>query len=121
MLGGEFNSNTRFPENDHRNYNIKGESFDVGDTFSGINFFKGLNIVEEIKKIIPKNITMSQFALKWVLMHEDVTVVIPGAVNSKQVKTNCTASELDSIDDIMPEIRKIFEQYIKDDVHEKWN
>ena len=121
LLGGEFNSNTRFPENDHRNYNIKGESFDVGDTFSGINFFKGLNIVEEIKKIIPKNITMSQFALKWVLMHEDVTVVIPGAVNSKQVKTNCTASELESIDDIMPEIRKIYEQYIKDDVHEKWN
>lgn len=120
LLGGEFNSETKFSENDHRNYNIKGKAFDIGDTFSGINFNKGLDIVEKIKKILPKNISMSQFALKWVLMHEEVTVAIPGAVDPKQVKTNCSVSELDSIDEIMPEIKKLYEQYIKEDVHEKW-
>ena len=62
LLGGEFNTNTKFAENDHRNYNIKGEAFDIGDTFSGIDFSKGLKAVDELKKILPKglfNVTVS--------------------------------------------------------------
>jgi|TARA_B110000259_G_C14014067_1_gene400652 aryl-alcohol dehydrogenase-like predicted oxidoreductase len=121
LLGGEFNSDTKFAENDHRNYNIKGEAFDIGDTFSGIDFIKGVSLVEEIKKILPKNFSMSQFALKWILMHDEVTVVIPGAINSQQVKTNCSVSDLEAIDEKMLEIKKLYDQYIKEDVHEKWN
>ncbi len=121
MLGGEFNSKTTFAENDHRNYNIKGEAFDIGDTFSGVSFSKGLEAVDKLKEIIPENYTLSQLALKWILMYDAVSVVIPGAVNSNQVRKNCEASELKNIDSIMPLIKKIYEDLIKKDVHDKWN
>ena len=121
MLGGEINKNTKFAENDHRNYNIKGEAFDVGDTFSGVDFFKGLIAIDEIKEILPKNFDLSKFSLKWILMHDEVTVVIPGAVNSTQVDSNCSVSDLETIDDLMPKIKKIYEKYIKNDVHHRWN
>ncbi len=121
MLGGEFNSETKFAENDHRNYNIKGEAFDIGDTFSGIDFSKGLIAVDKLKQILPKNYSISQLALKWILMHDAVSVVIPGAVNPKQVENNCAVSDLEKIDKEMPLIRKIYNDLIKDDVHHRWN
>ena len=70
LLSGEINSNTIFPENDHRNYNINGEAFDVGDTFSGVDFNKGLFAVNKLSEIVPKNFSLSQLALKWILMHD---------------------------------------------------
>ena len=106
MLGGEFNSKTTFAKNDHRNYNIKGEAFDVGDTFSGVDFLKGLEAVKKLKDILPKNYSVSKLALKWILMHDAVSVVIPGAINSNQVQSNCEASDLQNIDDKMPLIKK---------------
>lgn len=121
MLGGEFNSKTTFAENDHRNYNIKGEAFDVGDTFSGVDFLKGLEAVKKLKDILPKNYSVSKLALKWILMHDAVSVVIPGAINSNQVQRNCEASDLQNIDDKMPLIKKIYDELIKDDVHHRWN
>ncbi len=121
MLGGEFNSKTTFAENDHRNYNIKGEAFDIGDTFSGVSFLKGLEAVDKLKEVLPENYTVSHLALKWILMHDAVSVVIPGAVNPNQVKKNCEASELKNIDKLMPLIKKIYDDYIKNDVHDKWN
>ena len=121
LLGGEINKDTKFADNDHRNYNIKGDAFDIGDTFSGVDFFRGLEAIEEIKKIIPKNFNLAQFALKWILMHEEVSVVIPGAVNALQVDKNCLTSNLDGIDELMPKIKKIYEDYVKDDVHHRWN
>ncbi len=120
LLGGEINIYTKFAENDHRNYNRDGSAFDIGDTFSGVDFEKGLQAVEELKKILPKNFTLSQLALKWILMHQEITVVIPGAINSIQVKENTDVSKKDAINDIMPEIKSIYEKYIKDDVHNKW-
>ena len=108
LLGGEFNTNTKFAENDHRNYNIKGEAFDIGDTFSGIDFSKGLKAVDELKKILPKDYSMSQLALKLILMHAAVTVVIPGAINSIQVENNCSVSNLGSIETEMSKIREIW-------------
>ncbi len=120
LLGGEIDINTKFPENDHRNYNRDGSAFDVGDTFSGVNFEKGLEAVDQLKKIIPKNFTLSQLALKWILMHQEVTVVIPGAINFTQVKENTDVSKKDAITELMPEIRSIYEKYIKDDVHHRW-
>ena len=120
LLGGEIDKTTKFPENDHRNYNRDGSAFDVGDTFSGVNFEKGLMAVKELKKILPKNFTLSQLALRWILMHQEVTVVIPGAINSYQVKQNTDVSEKETISDLMPEIKTIFEKYIKDDVDHRW-
>ena len=121
LLGGQFNLETKFAENDHRNYNIKGEAFDVGDTFSGVDFAKGLVAVEKIKEILPKNYSISQLALKWILMHDAVSVVIPGAVNSKQVESNCDVSDLENIYDKMPLIKEIYDDIIREDVHHRWS
>ena len=120
ILGGEMKKDTKFRENDHRNYNINGQAFDVGDTFSGVNFEKGLATVEELKKILPNNYSLPNLALKWILMHDDVTVVIPGAINDKQVQMNASASDLNSISDLLPEIKSIYEKLIKPDVHNRW-
>ena len=121
LLGGEFNSTTKFTENDHRNYNINGEAFDIGDTFSGVNFLKGLKAVDKLKDILPNGYSMSQLALKWILMHKAVTVVIPGAVSPDQVESNCAVSDFKNIDEKMDIIKKIYDDFIKKDVHHRWN
>ncbi len=121
LLGGIINKDTKFAENDHRNYNINGEAFDIGDTFSGVDFEKGLKVVNELKKILPNNFSLSQLALKWILMHEAVTVVIPGATNSNEVEKNCQTSKLENIKYIMSDIKNIYEEHIKKDVHHRWN
>ena len=81
MLTGKMNKDSIFPKNDHRNYNINGDAFDVGETFSGVNFEKGLEAVEKLKDILPTGFSLTDLALKWILMHKEVTVVIPGAKN----------------------------------------
>tara|TARA_Y100000741_G_C18248721_1_gene556497 strand:+ start:217 stop:1203 length:987 start_codon:yes stop_codon:yes gene_type:complete len=121
LLGGEFNKNTKFPENDHRNYNINGEAFDVGDTFSGVSFEKGLEAVEEIKKILPKNYSLPKIALKWILMHPEVSVVIPGAINETQVENNALVTSMKQIPELMPQIKDIYDKIIKKDVHNRWS
>lgn len=120
LLGGEIDKATTFAENDHRNYNIKGEAFDIGDTFSGVNFEKGLEAVQEIKKILPKNYHISNLALKWILLRDEVTTVIPGAVNVDQVQSNAKTSDMDDISFLEEEIKYIYKKYIKDDVHDRW-
>ena len=120
LLGGEIDKNTVFAENDHRNYNLNGKAFDVGDTFSGVNFNKGLEAVAELKKILPKNFSLSDLALKWILEHEEVTVVIPGTTNKNQVSLNTNVSNLPSVSHLMKKIEKIYEEKIKTDVHHRW-
>ena len=120
LLTGKMNSQSSFPENDHRNYNINGEAFDVGDTFSGVNFEKGLEAVERLKKLKPDNISLSELALKWILTHEAVSVVIPGAINKSQVQMNANSSDIDDISKLLPKINSIYEELIKPDVHGRW-
>ena len=120
LLTGKIDKNTKFPKNDHRNYNINGEAFDVGDTFSGVNFNKGLEAVEELKKILPNNFSLTDLALKWILTHPEISVVIPGAINFIQVEENTNVSELDDISHLMKKIELIYENYIKNDVHHLW-
>ena len=120
LLTGCINKDTKFSENDHRNYNRNGEAFDVGDTFSGVNFEKGLLAVEKLKKILPKGFTLSDLALKWILQHKEITVVIPGAINKSQVDLNTNVSDLPDIDPIMNDIKNIYDEIIKSDVHHRW-
>ena len=120
LLTGKINKSTKFAENDHRNYNINGKAFDVGDTFSGVNFDNGLQAVEELKKLVPHNYSLATLALKWILSHKDVSVVIPGAANKSQVEMNASTSELEDISDIIPKINAIYEKFIKTDVHSRW-
>ena len=120
LLTGKMTKDSSFPTNDHRNYNIKGEAFDVGETFSGVNFEKGLLAVEELKKIIPSHYTLADFALKWILMHPEVTVAIPGAKNKEQASMNVKAVNLDEISALLPSIKDIYDKYLKEDIHHRW-
>ena len=120
LLTGKMNKNSSFPKNDHRTYNIKGEAFDVGETFSGVNFEKGLEAVEELKKLLPENFTLADFALKWILMHDEVTVAIPGAKNKQQASLNVNSIDLDEISELMPSIKNIYDKYFREDIHHRW-
>ena len=120
LLTGKMNNNSSFPENDHRNYNINGDAFDVGETFSGVDFSKGLEAVEELKKIKPEGFSLTDLSLKWILSHPEVTVVIPGAKNKIQAELNVKASELNEINSIKDNIKEIYNKYFKKDIHSNW-
>ncbi len=120
LLTGKMNTDSSFPENDHRNYNIKGDAFDVGETFSGVEFSKALEVVEELKSLTPDGFSLSQLALKWILMHKEVSVVIPGAKNSDQALKNISASALPDIPNLMEKIETIYNTHLKNDIHPRW-
>ena len=121
LLTGKMSPKTEFPENDHRNFNREGKAFDIGETFSGVNFETGIRAVEELKRIKPDNISLVQLALKWILMHSEVSCVIPGAKNAKQVEENTSVSELaDLSPDTMKGIKAVYEEFIKSSVHQRW-
>ena len=79
MLAGKMTRASKFADDDHRSYNREGEHWDKGETFSGVPFEAGLEAVEELRKLVPKETKMATFALRWILMHDAVTCVIPGA------------------------------------------
>ena len=120
LLTGTINQETKFPDNDHRNYNINGKLFDVGETFSGVNLEKGLKAVEKLKDLLPDNFSLTDLALKWILMHDEVSVVIPGAKNKSQVLMNVQASDLEDIPSLFPIINSVYEGLIKPDIHNHW-
>ena len=120
LLTGKFNKDSSFAPDDHRNYNINGDAFDVGETFSGVNFNKALEAVDELKNILPEGIALSQLSLKWILMHDAVSIVIPGAKNKDHVGLNTSSSELDNISSLMNEINSVYTKYFFDDVHHRW-
>lgn len=121
LLSGKMTKNTNFPKNDHRNYNRQGNAFDVGETFAGVPFEIGLNAVEKLKKIKPDTFSMPQFALKWILMHDAISTVIPGGKHPEQVEDNTKASELPKLStEVMKKIERIYTDYIKPHVHQRW-
>ena len=113
LLTGTFSTSTVFGKDDHRTFNRKGEAFDKGETFSGVDYLKGLEVVEEIKGLFPQNSNLAALALKWVLMFPEVSCVIPGASWPGQVLSNIQASELpDLTEKQMAGIKQIYEQQI---------
>lgn len=121
LLTGKMSEDTTFPESDHRNYNREGEAFDVGETFAGVPFKTGLAAVDELRHLVPEGISMAQFALRWILMFDAVSLAIPGAKNPKQARENAAASELPALDkETMMKIEGIYNQYIRDEVHHRW-
>lgn len=98
LLSGKFDVNTTFPSDDHRNYNRNGDAFNVGETFAGLPFDKGLELVEQIKnRLLPSHLTMVQLALRWILDHKAVSTIIPGASSPRQVISNAEVSNLPSL------------------------
>tara|TARA_Y200000002_G_scaffold256034_1_gene212406 strand:- start:2542 stop:3165 length:624 start_codon:yes stop_codon:yes gene_type:complete len=120
LLTGKFTNDSLFAPDDHRNYNINGDAFDVGETFSGVNFEQALEAVKELNNILPEEITLSQLSLRWILMHDAVSVVIPGAKNKDHVNLNTSSSEVSEISSLMKEINNIYKKYFFDDVHHRW-
>jgi len=110
LLSGKFDRSTNFGANDHRNYNRNGEAFNVGETFAGIEFNKGLEIIDQLKKrFLPARMPMAQFAVRWILDHKAVSCVIPGASKIEQVISNAQASSLPPLTEELHE--RLYEFY----------
>ncbi|HUO99266.1 MAG TPA: aldo/keto reductase [Rhizomicrobium sp.] len=121
LLSGKITAESRFAPDDHRTFNRHGEAFDVGETFAGVPFEAGLQAVEELRKLVPAGATMAQFALRWILMNEAVTVVIPGARNAEQARANAAASDLAPITaETLVAAREIYDRLIAKHVHQRW-
>jgi aryl-alcohol dehydrogenase-like predicted oxidoreductase len=121
LLTGKMDASTSFSADDHRTFNRHGEAFDVGETFAGVPYDVALAAVEEIRSLLPRETSMAQFALRWILMEEAVSTVIPGAKNAMQAQSNAGASELPEIpEDIMVELRNIYARYAAPYVHHRW-
>ena len=110
MLTGKLTSQSAFESTDHRNYNRHGEAFDRGETFSGVDYEKGLAAVEELRALVPEGITLTQFALRWILMFDAVTCAIPGAKRVQQVEENASAADLPPLsENTMKAVRELYE------------
>lgn len=121
LLTGRMTAATSFPRDDHRNFNLHGEAFDVGETFSGVDFHEGLETVEQLRPLVPSGTTLAQFALRWILMFDAVSCAIPGAKNAAQATQNAAASDLAPLSaDTMARIRTLYDARIRDRVHQRW-
>ena len=121
LLTGKFKPDSKFDASDHRQFNRCGEAFDVGETFAGVPYEAGLAAVEEVRPLVPKGTAMSQFALRWILMNDAISVVIPGARNKEQARSNIGAAALSPLSpDTMARIRSIYETSVKPSVHQRW-
>jgi aryl-alcohol dehydrogenase-like predicted oxidoreductase len=121
MLTGKLRGDSIFPKNDHRNFNLHGEAFDVGETFSGVDYAVGLAAVEELRKLVPAGVSMTQFALRWILDFDAATCAIPGGKRPEQIVDNCRASDLPPLSpQTMAAVQRIYEQRIRSLVHDRW-
>ena len=121
MLTGKLKSDSKFAADDHRNFNRHGEMFDVGETFSGVDYETGLDAVEEMRALRSNGVSMSQFALRWILMFDAVTCAIPGGKRPDQVADNCQASDLPPLTpEQMAGTQRIYDRYIRELVHNRW-
>ena len=121
LLGGKMTPNTDFAPDDHRNFNRHGEAFDVGETFAGIPYDLALAAVEKLRPLVPEGTTMAQFALRWILMNDAVSVVIPGARTPSQAHSNTATGEIPPLSpDSMAAVSAIYKTMIKEHVHQRW-
>ena len=121
LLTGKMRANTKFEEDDHRNYNRDGQAFDVGETFAGVPYDVGLAAVEELRAMVPEGATMAQCALRWVLMFDAVTCAIPGAKTPAQAADNVAAGDLPPLsDEAMAAVRDVYDRLIRPHVHQRW-
>jgi len=121
MLTGKLRADSQFASDDHRNFNRHGEHFDVGETFSGVDYKAGLDAVEELRKLVPAGTSMTQFALRWILMFDAVTCAIPGGKRPGQVAENSQASDLPALSaDVMHKLKGIYDARVRGLVHGRW-
>jgi aryl-alcohol dehydrogenase-like predicted oxidoreductase len=121
LLSGKISKDTQFAPDDHRQYNRQGEQFDRGETFSGVDFDVALEAVEKIRQTVPPDVSMADFALRWILQHEEVSCVIPGARKESQVVDNAHAADLPALsEEQMETLTQVYNEQIRPLVHGRW-
>jgi aryl-alcohol dehydrogenase-like predicted oxidoreductase len=121
MLTGKLTRGSTFESDDHRHGNRQGEWFDRGETFSGVDYETGLQAVDELRALLPEGMTLTQMALRWILMFPAVTCAIPGAKRPSQVEENVSAANLPTLsEDTMHKVREIYERLVQPQVHHYW-
>ena len=120
LLTGRYTKDTSFGPQDHRSYNREGAAFDKGETFSGVPYNLGLEAAEALKKVFG-TANLAPIAIRWVLMHPAVSVVIPGASRAEQVAANVKAAELPALtDEQMQAVRNVYDTYLREIIHPQW-
>jgi aryl-alcohol dehydrogenase-like predicted oxidoreductase len=121
LLTGKFRADTQFAADDHRTFNRQGQRFDMGETFSGVDYQVALEAVEELRALVPAGVSMSQFSLRWILMFDAVSCAIPGGKRPSQVADNARASDLPPLKpEVMNAVRSIYDKKIRPLVHQLW-
>ena len=121
LLTGKMSASSQFAADDHRSFNRNGEAFDKGETFSGVPFDVALAAVDELRALVPAGATMAAFALRWILMEDAVTVVIPGAKTPAQAKANALAAAMPALsDEVMLAAREVYARRIAPHVQHLW-
>ncbi len=121
LLTGKFSAASSFAASDHRQFNRNGEAFNKGETFSGVPYDLGLKLVEDLKRLCPAGMTLTQFALRWILMFDAVTCAIPGAKNARQAQDNMSAAELPAIPGAtMVAVKKLYDEYLRAIIQPQW-
>ena len=121
LLSGKFSASTRFASGDHRFFNRNGMMFDKGETFAGVPYDAGLQAVARLASLLPADIPLAHVALRWILMRDEVSCIIPGASSPEQVRTNLEAADLPPLTGRqMTAITEIYEEDIKPLVHQLW-
>jgi aryl-alcohol dehydrogenase-like predicted oxidoreductase len=121
LLTGKYSAESTFPEDDHRSFNAEGQVFDVGETFSGVGLETGALAAEQLRHLVPEGAGLAQLALRWILMHPEVSTVIPGGRTAQQVIDNASASRMAPLsDDDMAVCASTYEERIKPLVHQRW-
>jgi aryl-alcohol dehydrogenase-like predicted oxidoreductase len=121
LLSGRYDENTTFDASDHRNFNRSGESFDVGETFSGVPFEVGVKAARELAELVDDDTSLAQFALRWVIDQPGVSTVIPGARNPEQVSSNVAAAKLAPLrPKQLDGVRDVYDRLIREHVHDRW-
>lgn len=121
LLTGKFDKNTSFDAEDHRNFNRDGEAFDKGETFSGVNYEKGIEAVNQLKHLFPDTDNLAPIALQWILQYPEVSTIIPGASKEAHLMSNLSALERKKLTQAqIKKMNAIYKEYIKADVHQRW-
>ncbi|WP_433926718.1 aldo/keto reductase [Sorangium cellulosum] len=121
LLTGKMSAATTFAADDHRNFNREGAAFDKGETFSGVDYNLGLEVVEELRPLVPPGVSMGAWTMRWILMQDAVTCVIPGAKRPDQVDQNASAADLPALpQETMAKIREIYDRRLRPAIHQRW-
>lgn len=121
LLSGKFSEESTFALTDHRTFNRHGESFDQGETFSGVPFAEGVAAAREVAALCPQDMTPAQFALRWIIDQDGVSAVIPGASRPEQAEANAAAGSMPPLStEQLTALEDIYDRRIRQFVHSRW-